>query len=491
MRLGRLTPFQTRAALVLALAVLLAALAACALALERLDRSVYIIRGAWPPDAGPEPAVTIDTGLEIPDRVGGLIAANLDGDGRRDFVITTPGRITAFGAGGDRLWSRSDDIRLSSQAEVDGLPGLHAPGVQIADLEADGMHEFLYLTQAGALVVLDAASGRLRSETLLPSAPQGAERWEHLVVASFRAHGSVDLLLQATGAQGRDRRGHYLAAFAADTLLQDGAEAAPLWRRDDFLALAHGGARVADLDGDGRHEVLGGDVIGPAGDRLLRVPVEGHLDSLFVADVRPDLPGLEVVSLEETGPQYVSLYNARRVIWQTAFKGQTQNAWEPQNAAVGDFDLDRPGLEIWCRSRLNVDQRPWVLDARGEVIAHYEMADVAPRGWTTAGVEEIFPIHWTGSGRQLAAAKERHQHNDVALFEPISGAFRLRVDETAARLYVADVRDDWREEIVVLSDDGALRIYQNPAPNPDPSHPSLWERDDYARSRMTWNYYSP
>ena len=95
------------------------------------------------------------------------------------------------------------------------------------------------------------------------------------------------------------------------------------------------------------------------------------------------------------------------------------------------------------------------------------MADVAPKGWTVSGVDEISAVHWTGQPKQLAAAKERHETGEVAVFDPLSGAFVLRLDEQAARLYVADVTGDWREEIIVLNGD-ELRIYENPAANPDP-----------------------
>jgi hypothetical protein len=201
--------------------------------------------------------------------------------------------------------------------------------------------------------------------------------------------------------------------------------------------------------------------------------------------VRPDLPGLEVVALEENGPQRVFLYNHEGLIWQAHNEHQ-----EPQNAAVGDFDPDRPGLEIWARSRYDEDQRPWMFDAYGKLIADYKMADVAPKGWTVSGVEEISTVDWTGRPKQLAAAKERHEAGDVAVFDPLSGAFLLRLEEEADRLYVADVTGDWREEIIVLNGD-ELRIYENPAPNPAPGRPSLWEQDHYRRSKLTWNYYNP
>ena len=153
-----------------------------------------------------------------------------------------------------------------------------------------------------------------------------------------------------------------------------------------------------------------------------------------------------MVALEEGGPERVFLYNHNGLIWEAHHDHQ-----EPQNAAVGNFDVRRPGLEIWCRSRYNRHQRPWVLDARGDVIAECEMAEVAPKGWTVKGVEEIFTIHWTGGPQPQAVAKERHTAGDVALFDPLTGDFLWRLDEQADRLYVADVSGDWREEIIVLN----------------------------------------
>jgi Rhamnogalacturonan lyase family 11, C-terminal domain/FG-GAP-like repeat len=445
---------------------------------------VYVLGGADVPYAEITPRV-IEVGLpDQLERTGGLIAADLDNDGRRDFVVTGPGYIGAVTAAGARLWSKEVDIQVTGKAESEGLPGLHAPGVQAADIDGDGATEVLFLTKGGALSVLDGASGRERARVHLPAPPPEAERWEHLVVADFRGKGDRDLLLQATNAAGY-RMGRFLAAYGLDELLRDGRAASPLWARDDFLANAHNGARIADLDGDGRHEVLGGDLIAPDGKRLFGLSVEKHLDSLFVADVRPDLPGLEVVALEEGGPQRVFLYNHDGLIWEAHHHHQ-----EPQNAALGDFAPDRPGLEIWCRSRYDRHQRPWVLDARGDVVASYEMAEVAPKGWTVAGVDEIFTIQWTGGPEPLAAATERHTAGDVAVFDPLTGDFLWRLDEEADRLYVADVSGDWREEIVVLNG-GELRLYENPAPNPDPERPSLWHEDHYRRSKLTWNYYSP
>jgi hypothetical protein len=420
---------------------------------------------------------------------GSVIAADLDGSGVMDFVVTAPGKIGAYRQDGERVWLLEADVRVSAgSSESRGLPGHHAPGVQVADIEGNSQPRLLYLDQASTVHIHDAATGTKVRSVRVPH-PAGAERWEHLVVANLRGQGDRDVVLQATNAKGY-RVGRYVAAYAIEDL-----EGKPLWQTDHFGALAHGPFRVADLTGDGRDEICGFTLLSPEGKSTdwNYPPISPefgkgrsfHIDGLTIEDVRPDVPGLEVVLLEE-GRNYVGVVNFERgLLW-----WETRHQEEPQNAAVGEFDPQRPGLEIWNRSRHNRNQTPWVFDARGQVIAEYPMSQVAPEGWTDAGVEVIVPIHWTGAPTQLIAAKERHTRGDVAVIEPLTGRFVLRLKEQADRLYVADVSGDWREEIIVING-RELRVYENPDPNPRPHQPRLWERQHYRRNKMTWNYYSP
>ena len=302
------------------------------------------------------------------------------------------------------------------------------------------------------------------------------------MIADFHGEGGDrDLLLQATNKDGY-RTGRYLAAYRFDDLMRNKP---PLWTTDEFVSCAHNGARLADLDGDRRDEVLGATIFSPDGRLLVRAaPFRGHIDSVFVADVRPDLPGLEVVLLEE-GSNHVQLVGLQGPIWRSEFRRQ-----EPQNAALGRFKPGSGEMFIWCRSRYPEHQKPFVFDSRGKKVFDYQMDDVAPKGWTASGVEVIHTIDWAGGPTQLACAKERHTSGDVCLFEPMTGRFVERISQQADRLYVADVLGDWREEILVLAG-SELSIYQNPDPNPRPDERRLWENRNYRRLKQCHNYYSP
>ncbi len=441
------------------------------------------------------------------DGSGGLIAYDLDGDGTKDFIVTGPGKIIAAKTDGTILWAHDVDIQVTRQSEKNGLPGSHAPGVQTGDVMNNGAVEVLFLTRSGKLHILRGVDGK-KLHRIPIKAPGEAERWEHLVIGNFRGKGDFDILLQATNAEGY-RMGRFVAAYAIKDLVNNDTPV-PLWRRDDFHAAAHNGARIADLNGDGKDEIIGASILSPEGEKVYEVPVRGHLDGIYIANVQPDRPGLEVIALEEGGPyrllgldnalanwvnrRYADLggagnrtfvYDMDGLIWASHHK-----QIEPQNAAVGKFKPDTDEVQIWLRSRFNLDQKPYLFDANGMLITSYELMDLAPSDWTRSGLEVIVPIHWSGTGQQFIAAKARHESGDVAIVDAITGEFKVRIPESADRLYVADVLNDWREEIIVLSGN-MLRVYGNPAKNPNPDQPSLWLQQHYQRVKQTWNYYSP
>jgi hypothetical protein len=422
--------------------------------------------------------------LDIPapkDSAGGIIVADVNNDGKMDYLVTVPGHVAVYGNDGKKLWGKELAIGVGGQSESKGLPGHHGPGTAAGDVDGDGKCEVVFLTKGSVLHVVDGATGR-QEASARPPIPKGADRWEVAMIADFRGiRADRDILLQATNARGY-RTGRFLVAYAVDKLLKgDG----PLWETDRFVSCAHNAARLADINGDGRDEVLGATVFSADGKLITRASkFRGHMDSVFVSDVRPDVKGLEVILLEE-GSNCVQVLGPEGAIWRKDFKRS-----EPQNAVVGRFKRNSDEIFIWCRSRHNTHQKPFVFDSSGKLVFDYKMDDVAPKGWTDSGVEVIHKIDWTGKLQQLACAKERHRSGDVCIFEPLTGKFVARFTEKADRLYVADVSGDWREEIIVLNGT-ELHVYSNTALNPRAKRKRLWTDRNYRRLKQCHNYYSP
>lgn len=422
--------------------------------------------------------------LDIPgpnDSGGGVITADINNDGKMDYLVTVPGHLAGYENNGNKLWIKKTDIVVGGSSESQGLPGHCGPGVAAGDVDSDGKCEVVFLTRDSVFHIVDGATGAEEANAKPPH-PDSTDYWEVAMIADFRGSGGDgDILLQTTNNSGY-RMGKFLAAYSIEQLIKGGK---PLWESDEFESCAHNSARLADINGDGRDEVLGATIFSAEGKLLARaIPDRYHIDSVFVADILPEKPGLEVVMLEE-GANQVQLVGIKGPIWRSHFEKQ-----EPQNAAVGRFKEGSDEIFIWCRSRYNEHQKPFVFDSAGRKVFDYAMDDVAPAGWTASGVEIIHTIDWTGKRQQLACAKERHTVGDVCLFEPLSGKFVAHFKEKADRLYVADVTGDWREEIIVLNGN-ELHIYANSEANPRPNEERLWTSRNYRRLKQCYNYYSP
>lgn len=206
-------------------------------------------------------------------------------------------------------------------------------------MDGDGKTEVLFLLTDGSVVLCGGATGK-ELRRAKPAPPQGASRWQYLVVCNLRGQGDRDWLLQTPGKDDQPEPttppGRFVVALAIEDL-----EGKPLWRTDRFHRQAHGGLRVADLDGYGRDEVCGLSLFDHDGTWLTAgdsPPEAWHIDSLALADVRPDLPGLEVAVTEE-GTRHVALLGTQGRIWRTRYAHR-----EADKLAVGAFD---PNARAW------------------------------------------------------------------------------------------------------------------------------------------------
>lgn len=448
---------------------------------------------------------------------GGLIVADLNSDGLLDYLVSTQvndsgsGRATiaAYDHFGEIIWVIDNvAIILNGKAEDNGLPGWSGPGLSVSDVDGDGHNEVIHLNLNNDIIIRDGLSGEekkkihvdLPSESLydriqlavkvfwqqnwkkaIRAVIHPPKRWAHFQVVNLQGEKDDEIILQADPLPFR-----WLKAVS----LTDGKV---LWENNQYSGLQHGGFRAADVDQDGFDEVVGAVFIdhdGVVKNNWQYRKFPGHFDSLFIGDILKEEPGLEWILLEEGhgDDDRTTLLGAKKIYFYHSFIG-----WEPQNAAVGEFDLEKEGLEIWCRSRFTTDQKPWVLDSKGETIASYRLNDMIPDHWSSKGIEFIYSIDWDGNNKQYLAAKERHVDGKIAIIDPLTGEFMRWWNEHAARIYVVDTAGDYREEIIVINNkENEIRIYWNDKENQSQQKDGrYWDLNSYKRQKLNYNYYSP
>jgi len=69
--------------------------------------------------------------LAIPapdDSAGGIIVADVNNDGKMDYLVTVPGHLAVYGNDGKKLWIKKTNIVVGGSSESQGLPGHCGPG---------------------------------------------------------------------------------------------------------------------------------------------------------------------------------------------------------------------------------------------------------------------------------------------------------------------------------------------------------------------------
>ncbi len=206
---------------------------------------------------------------------------------------------------------------------------------------------------------------------------------------------------------------------------------------------------VADVDGDGRDDIVYHAMVVDADGKGLFSTDLRHGDALHVGDLDPERPGLEVFGIHENeestakfGTPGTALYDARtgKILWS---HGPGVDVGRGMSA---DIDPRHPGEEMWSGPA-------GLRTAKGEPIGR------APRSAN-------FGLWWDGD-----LLRELHNGTTIAKWEYeggrevtlLSGADfdSASVNGTKATpVLSADILGDWREEVIWRSRDGKeLRIF--------------------------------
>ena len=198
---------------------------------------------------------------------------------------------------------------------------------------------------------------------------------------------------------------------------------------------------VADIDSDGRDELIPGTFALDDNGKPIWYTGLKHNDAGYVADIDPSRPGLEIFyGIESRSPKNgVCLVEAAsgKIIW--GFKGPTTHVHS--QGMVGDIDPEYPGMECYAGEAKGGDQY-FHYSASGRRLADRDMGSLSPR-----------PLWWDAD-----ELKEININNYILKYK---GDTLLKIEGKV--VFVGDIIGDWREEIVT-SLPGELRIYSTNIP---------------------------
>ncbi|MGW2623864.1 rhamnogalacturonan lyase family protein [Micromonospora taraxaci] len=202
---------------------------------------------------------------------------------------------------------------------------------------------------------------------------------------------------------------------------------------------------VADVDGDGRQEIVYGAATVDDNGRLLHSTGNGHGDALHVGDLDPSRSGLEVFKVDEDGSKPSSYFADARtgqVLWSTPASGDNGRG------VSADIWAGSPGAESWSSAASGL------ANTRGQNIGRKPSSANFLAWWDGDPVRELLDgtkidKYGTGGETRLLDGSGVASNNGTKSTPALSG----------------DILGDWREEVIWRTTDSrALRIYSTPTP---------------------------
>ncbi len=436
--------------------------------------------------------LSIPSGGTTPDGVAYTYSANdasagdLDGDGEYELIVkwdpsnskdnsqsgyTGEVFIDAYKLNGTRLW------RISLGKNI--RAGAHYTQFMLYDLDGDGKAEVAMKTADGSkdgtgTVIGDASKDYRNSSGYVLSGPEfltilNGQTGKALSTVNYEpARGNVsdwgdnygnrvDRFLAAIAYLDGERpslvmaRGYYTRTVLVAYNWRNG-QLTKQWTFDSntsgnsgYAGQGNHNLSVADVDGDGKDEIIYGAMAVDDNGKGLYTTGLHHGDAMHLSDLDPDRAGLEVFQVHETPSNAgVEFRDARtgQLIW------GIPTTKDIGRGMAADIDPRYKGAEVWADGGLYT--------AKGQKIG------------TTLPSSTNFGIWWDGDLLRELLDSNRIDKWDYANSKTVnlltaSGVSSNNGTKSTPNLQ-ADLFGDWREEVVWrTSDSSALRIYTTTA----------------------------
>lgn len=432
-------------------------------------------------------------GGTTPDGVAFTYEANdasvgdLDGDGALDFVLkwqptnakdnsqsgcTGNTIVDGIKLDGTRLWRVDLGRNIRS--------GAHYTQFQVYDYDGDGRAEVAMKTADGSVdgrgtVIGSSSADHRNSSGYVLTGPEYLTMFDGQTGAAM---GTVDYVpARGTVSSWGDSYGNRVDRFLAGTAYLDGSRpslimargyytrtviAAWDWRNGAFTrrwtfdtnSSTNSGKgydgqgnhqlSVADVDADGKDEIVYGAMAVDDNGNALWTTKNGHGDAVHVGDLDPSRSGLEEFKVDEDSSKpssWMADAKSGQIIWSTPADGDNGRG------VSDDIWSGSAGAESWSSAA------DGVRNPRGTVVASRKPSSTNFLSWwdgdTTRELLDGTHIdkYGTSGDTRLLTGASVHSNNGTKATPAISG----------------DLFGDWREEVVwATTNNTALRIYSTP-----------------------------
>ncbi|MEH1122875.1 rhamnogalacturonan lyase family protein [Micromonospora sp. CPCC 206061] len=426
---------------------------------------------------------------------GGYVAndasvGDLDGDGQYEIVlkwdpdnakdnsqagVTGNVFVDAYRLNGTRLWRI--DLGVNIRA------GAHYTQFQVYDYDGDGRAEVAMKTADGTRsgtgqVVGNASANHRNADGYILAGPEfltmfrgtdGAvlstvnyEPPRGTVSSWGDSYGNrVDRFLAATAYLDGQRpslimaRGYYTRAVVVAWDFRNGS-LVRRWTYDSgnsntgAYGQGNHNLSVADVDNDGRQEIVYGSATIDDNGALMYRTGFGHGDAMHVGDLIPARSGIEVFTIHESSSAPAAdVHDGRtgQIIWQRPGNGGAEG---PGRGVAADVYAGSPGAEFWGAGT----QMSNLYNASGASVGRTPSSANFVIWWDADPVRELLDQtridkYGTGGDTRLLTGSGVASNNGTKATPALSG----------------DILGDWREEVIWrTSDNSALRIYSTPTP---------------------------
>lgn len=227
---------------------------------------------------------------------------------------------------------------------------------------------------------------------------------------------------------------------------------------------------IADVDEDGRDEIVYGSMVIDDNGKGLSTTGLGHGDAQHCSDFNPYTKGLEIYTCNEDQPG-----NNYRNATTSKIYHRYDAGRDDGRAMMGNFTDNFPGSQ-GC-------------SAREGAISSITYGSVS--GMDATGINTNFRIYWDGDlcSETFNYLNGKNTEGCVAKYgswTPIytcSGSMTNN-DTKGTPCYQGDILGDWREEIIMRTANNNIRIYSTPT-STSYRIPTLWSDHQY-RNAMVW-----